>query len=93
MLRRDRDCYDRHCDHLLVIDNSGTKQKIVGTYRMLCDQKANMAGGFYSQKEFDILPLMSAHSGARFLELGRSCILPAYRNTVSYTHLTLPTKA
>ena len=30
--------------------------------------------------EYDIAPLLKAHPGLRFLELGRSCVLKPYRN-------------
>ena len=37
-------------------------------------------GGFYTDSEFDIASLMERHRDLRFLELGRSCVLPPYRN-------------
>lgn len=80
LLKRDKDYYDRHCDHLLVIDTEGGKNRIVGTYRMMQQAQAQRAGGYYSQTEYDLSPLMKQHGDARFLELGRSCILPQYRN-------------
>lgn len=79
-LKRDKDRFDRHCDHLLVIDTSLPAPGIVGTYRLLLDRHARDAGGFYSQSEFDLSPLTSANSGRNMLELGRSCILPKYRS-------------
>ena len=84
--RRDADRYDRFCDHLLVVDHSRRSLKlsrpadIVGTYRLLREERALDAGGFYSDGEFDLAPLLRRKSGARFLELGRSCVLPEYRN-------------
>jgi len=80
LLRRDKDAYDRHCDHLLVIDTSQGHQTIVGTYRLMLQSHASRAGGFYSQSEFDLTPLFKSNPKARFLELGRSCIAPAYRD-------------
>lgn len=87
LTRRDADEFDAFCDHLLVIDHEappvrwfGRKQPpIVGTYRLLRQDVANRNGGFYTQREFDVRPLIAAHPGSRFLELGRSCVLPAYR--------------
>jgi putative hemolysin len=35
--------------------------------------------GFYSAGEYDVGALMDAHSGSKFLELGRSCVLKPYR--------------
>lgn len=83
--RRDRCPFDRLCDHLLVVDteapdgDGGLKRKIVGTYRLL---RSDMIGrdGFYSGGEFDLAPLLFRHRDKRFLELGRSCVHPAYRS-------------
>ena len=80
--RRDRDGFDRYCDHLLVIDNArkGTiEDRIVGTYRLLRGEMAALCGGFYTAQEFDIAPMIARHPGMRFLELGRSCVLKDYR--------------
>jgi putative hemolysin len=85
--RRDADRFDRLCDHLIVIDHASRRQSglvrqpaIVGTYRLLRQEAAGAAGGFYSAGEFDIAPLVSRKANLRFLELGRSCVLPRYRN-------------
>lgn len=89
--RRDEDPYDEICDHLLVVDHgdlvSTAKQpwrkipRVVGTYRVLRQDMAQLHGGFYSQGEYDINPLLAAKSREYdFLELGRSCVLKAYRN-------------
>ncbi len=86
VLRRDADRFDRICDHLLVIDHAATgpfgqtKPKVVGTYRLLRQDVAQKHDGFYTQGEFDIAPLLDAHRGLNFLELGRSCVLAPYRN-------------
>lgn len=87
-LRRDVDAYDQICDHLLVIDHALPPAKpfgvarptIVGTYRLLRQDVAEFAQGFYSQHEFDLGPLVARHPDLKFLELGRSCVLPPYRN-------------
>jgi len=82
MTRRDRDSFDRYCDHLLVIDNDRTGaigDRIVGTYRLMQGDRAALAGGFYTAQEFDIAPMLARHKGRRFLELGRSCVLKDYR--------------
>jgi putative hemolysin len=82
--RRDVDPYDAMCDHLLVLDHGCCPNRkgpaVVGTYRLLRQEIAERCGGFYSAGEFDIGPLIKRHRGLRFLELGRSCVLPAYRN-------------
>ncbi|MEE1655587.1 GNAT family N-acetyltransferase [Microvirga sp. CF3062] len=85
--RRDVDEYDRICDHILVLDHDvkskpfrPAKPKVVGTYRLLRQDMAERHGGFYTRGEYDIAPLLKAHPGLRFLELGRSCVLKPYRN-------------
>lgn len=83
MERRDADRFDAICDHLLVFDTalSGPDhRRIVGTYRLLRQEAAAAAGGFYSDEEFELNKLISRHPGQRFLELGRSCVLPEYRS-------------
>jgi putative hemolysin len=81
--RRDADRFDPVCDHILVFDHAlaGLEhERIVGTYRMLNQDGAALAGGFYSEDEFDLGALIGRHPGKRFLELGRSCVLPHYRS-------------
>lgn len=86
MFRRDADRFDGACDHLLVIDHAargrfgGLKPQVVGTYRLMRQSAAMRLGGFYTQAEFDVAPLIARHQGQRFLELGRSCVLKPYRN-------------
>jgi len=83
LARRDADAFDPICDHLLVIDHAASKSKraprVVGTYRLLRQEVAERHGGFYSAAEFEIAALLARHREAKFLELGRSCVLPAYR--------------
>lgn len=80
--RRDADRFDDICDHLLVVDRAreGAGGRIVGTYRLLRQERAAEAGGFYSSDEFEIEALAARHPHLRFLELGRSCVLPEYRS-------------
>ena len=85
LARRDKDAFDKICDHLLVIDHAsqpsiGGNQPVVGTYRLLRQDVAEDHGGFYTEDEFDIAGLIDRHANLRFLELGRSCVLPRYRN-------------
>ena len=85
LARRDKDAFDSICDHLMVIDHAAKpslrgKQPVVGTYRLLRQDVAMSHGGFYSEDEFDISGLIERHADLRFLELGRSCVLPPYRN-------------
>jgi putative hemolysin len=53
---------------------------IVGTYRLLRQEIAELNGGFYSAGEYNVTPVIDRHPGLRFLELGRSCVLMPYRN-------------
>jgi L-ornithine Nalpha-acyltransferase len=95
LARRDIDPFDTICDHLFVLDHAAknrtdtwkdswkpgaTKPAIVGTYRLLRQDVAERHGGFYSANEFDVGALIARHPNTRFLELGRSCVLPPYRN-------------
>lgn len=77
--RRDRDRFDAYCDHLLVIDHARGEggDAVVGTYRLLRRSVAERHGGFYTQNEFDIAPLLAVEG--ELLELGRSCVAAAYR--------------
>lgn len=86
--RRDGDRFDSICDHLVVVRRSDAvggdaialhDGELIGTYRLLRQEVAEAHGGFYTQAEFDIAPLISAHSDLRFLELGRSCVLKDHR--------------
>ncbi len=76
-VKRDFDHYDAFADHLIVTDSSSGQERVVGTYRLMREESAKQAGGFYSADEFDLSPLLS--SDLSLLELGRSCVLPEYR--------------
>jgi putative hemolysin len=85
--RRDEDTYDPIFDHLLVVDRGDPakqgrwrRSQVVGTYRVLRQDVAEMHDGFYTQGEYDIAPLIQAKSDYSFIELGRSCVLKPYRN-------------
>ena len=86
--RRDIDDYDAICDHLLVIDHGidGVPQ-VVGTYRLLRQDVAAAHRGFYSAAEYDLSPLVARQGAGQLLELGRSCVAPAWRNTTTITLL------
>lgn len=88
--RRDLDPYDSICDHLLVIDHEpGGRAQVVGTYRLLRQSVALRHRGFYSAGEYDLAPLLAAtrFAGGQLLELGRSCVAPAHRNSTTITLL------
>jgi L-ornithine Nalpha-acyltransferase len=74
--RLERDLYDAYCDHLIVQDKQTSA--VIGTYRLLPGKRAVEGIGFYSQSEFDLSGMAPFQS--RTLELGRSCVAPAYRN-------------
>ena len=86
MVRRDICEFDDVCDHLIVVDHAAVsrlgkkKSKVVGVYRLLRQEIAQANSGFYSASEFDVEDLIERHRGKRFLELGRSCVLPDYRH-------------
>jgi putative hemolysin len=83
LLQRDLDHYDAACEHLLAIDNAlkdhGTG--VVGTYRLLRRDSAERCGGFYSARAFDIDSLLEVCPDDSPLELGRCCVLGAYRKS------------
>lgn len=81
--QREADRFDDLCDHLLVFDTAlpgPAHRQIVGTYRLLRQDRAETSGGFYSQDEFEVAPLIMRHRDKRFLELGRSCVVRSYRS-------------
>lgn len=82
---RDFDQFDAFCDHILVVDRAALDDEgqpsVVGTYRLMRGADASRAGGFYTSGEYDLSPLLSSCAeGQRLLELGRSCVLRAYRS-------------
>lgn len=84
-LKRDEDAFDTACDHLLVYDRSfgsGLRRsppELVGACRLLRQEAAARLGGFYTEQEFDIVPLLRRKPDLRFLELGRSCVTAGHR--------------
>jgi putative hemolysin len=85
---RDADRFDEFCDHLVVVHKTPRSEggqfsiddgEMVGTYRLLRQSVAEQNGGFYTQSEFDIAPLLATKPNLKFLELGRSCVLKQYR--------------
>ncbi|MGA9408567.1 MAG: GNAT family N-acetyltransferase, partial [Bacteroidota bacterium] len=70
----DSDVYDTFCDHLIV-KNRHT-DKVVGTYRLLRQEKAEKSFGFYSENEFDLTRIKRLPGQS--LELGRSCVAKEY---------------
>lgn len=90
--RRDFDKYDPYCDHMLVVDRALFEEDgqpaVIGTYRMIRENYAEKAGGFYTAGEYDLAPMIATWpKGTRYLELGRSCILKAYRTRTTTMQL------
>ena len=82
---RDFDRFDDVADHLLVVDREAIDDDgqplVVGCYRIMREEHAARAGGFYTGGEFDISQLLSGlKKGTRLMELGRSCVLLQYRS-------------
>lgn len=71
----DRDRYDPHCRHLYVRDRA--TGAVVACTRILTDDRAAFAGGFYSAGEFDLGLL--EHLPGRSMEVGRTCVDAGYR--------------
>lgn len=86
--RRETDEYDAFFDHMILVDparDPATLDHVVGVYRLLRDDMAARMGQFYSEDEYDLTVLRVA--GRRLLELGRSCVDPAYRGGSAMVHL------
>jgi putative hemolysin len=77
--------FDEVCDHVLAIDVAAPRgadgaPPVVGAYRLLRQDVAGRAFGFYSAGEFDVGALVARHPHLSFLELGRSCVAQGYRS-------------
>ncbi len=71
----DQDRYDRWCEHVIVRESADGR--IVGTYRILTPERARLAGGYYTESEFDISALAPLRTG--LIEVGRSCVHADFR--------------
>jgi putative hemolysin len=78
----DFDDFDPVCDHLLVIDHAkgDGAAGVVGTYRLQRSDSSKFSK-FYTASEYDIEKI-AAFPG-KVLELGRSCVDPAYRTRMT----------
>ncbi|MDD3609199.1 MAG: GNAT family N-acetyltransferase [Halothiobacillaceae bacterium] len=72
----ERDYYDEFCHHLIVRDQA--TGEVVASTRILTDTQARLAGGFYSENEFDMTAILGIPG--RVMEIGRTCVHPDYRN-------------
>jgi putative hemolysin len=72
----DTDHYDPYCRHLLVRETA--TRRVIACTRILTDDMAPLAGGFYSAGEFN-LEMIDALPG-RVMEVGRTCVDAEYRS-------------
>jgi putative hemolysin len=79
----DRDRFDKYCEHLLV--RNLQNNKVVGTYRIMPPEQARLAGGYYSETEFDLSSLVNLRDS--IVEVGRSCVHSDYRDGATITQL------
>jgi putative hemolysin len=73
----DIDYYDPFCHHLLVREQ--TTRRVIGCTRILTSDNVASAGGFYSQSEFDLSPILQLPG--RLMEIGRTCVHADFRNS------------
>jgi len=72
----DKDRFDKHCDHLIIIDKRSNQ--IIGTYRL---QSSEHTKKWYTATEFHMRQIKKL-PGTK-LELGRACVHPDHRNGVT----------
>lgn len=78
--RLERDEFDAINDHLILVDSSrdpALGEHVVGAYRLLRHDKAQIFGRYYCDSEYDLGPLRRC--GRKALELGRSCVDARHR--------------
>ncbi len=78
----DEERLDAYCAHLLVFSG----EQLIATTRLLDRHRARLAGGFYSQQEFNLEHLLSS-TPCSVLELGRTCVHPDYRSMAAINML------
>lgn len=79
----EEDRFDSYCHHLVVRDV--TSGDVVSSTRILTRELARAAGGFYSESEFDLAPILALPG--RLMEIGRTCVHPDYRDGTAITML------
>lgn len=79
--RRERDTFDPHFEHLLLIDAENEDAEIecgvIGAYRLMRGSRAKAGIGFYGASEYDLTLL--ENYPRETVELGRSCVDAAHR--------------
>ena len=80
-LRRERDAFDEHFDHLILIDNEVEPDDpldfVAGVYRLLRGDVARQGCGFYGESEYDLTKVINYPR--EVVELGRSSVDHEYR--------------
>jgi len=79
----DKDRFDDHCLHLMVREQQSGS--VVATTRLLTCDNREAIGYFYAETEFDLQAILALPG--RFMEVGRTCIHPDYRNGASLATL------
>ncbi len=79
----DIDYFDDFCSHLMVTDRR--TGELVATTRLLTCRDAARAGRFYAQSEFELRAILGLDG--TFLEVGRTCVALAYRNSLALNML------
>ncbi|MDA8390522.1 MAG: GNAT family N-acetyltransferase [Gammaproteobacteria bacterium] len=74
-LETDSDAFDPYCRHLVVREHAS--DAIVACTRILTSETSAACGGFYSQQEFDLSPILALPG--RVMEVGRTCVHADYR--------------
>ena len=78
----DQDHFDLYCTHLMVFDGD----RLVATTRLLDRNRAILAGGFYSEQEFNLQEILQATAG-NILEIGRTCVAADYPSILAIQKL------
>jgi len=79
--RYERDSWDPHFDHLILVDtrkDPATHDHVIGVYRVMPPERSAAAGGYYSDAEYDLTPILE--TGRKALELGRTCVHRDHRS-------------
>ena len=79
----DKDRFDDICMHLIVKDNE--TDTVVAYSRILTNDLAARAGGFYSSTEFDLSKVLKP--GKTYMEIGRTCVDPDFRTGAAIGYL------
>lgn len=79
----DSDRFDEYCHHVLIFETA--TNRVIGCTRILTSQYIQEIGGFYSESEFDLSEILSLQG--QFMEIGRTCVDPNYRNGAVITLL------